>query len=288
MAYEELRKEWYSDDKDPEVWENRIIFMGKQPLFTEMEVLNALRPYSMGCCGPNAVIGMYEEILCSVRGERHIGGRGYAKNREQLIIRPLNYAGNREELEGGIYWRFGDIALVLYGVLWESDKDSVVVKVSRSMAESWNVPGELLLANALLNSYAKMPPRLHYNTDLHGGHAPLEGVFMPGEMGIPIVVNGEQEREGLIGYRLTTAREFYGAAAVFYPGVKEQLARLLGGDFFLGFASVHEAVVHPVRHKVLNDMKAAILHHNAVADEKKVLTNQVYRYSARRGELMEV
>ncbi len=287
MSYEELKRELFCNVLNWGVIEEHILFLEKRPLFTNSEIINAVKPYDSKYGSFNAT-DLYGSLSCSARGERRAGGRGYAKNREQLIIRLQNYACNREELEDGIYWRFGDIALVLYGVLRETDTDYAAIKVSRSMTEGWNVSKEVILTDALLNSYAKMPPRLYHNTDLPGCHSHFEGVFMPGEVGIPIVIDREKEKEGMTGYRLTTTKGYYGAIAAFYPGVKEHLSQLLGGDFFLGFASVHKVVVHPVQHKILNNMKSAILQSNAVADEKEVLTNQVYRYCVQRGELVEV
>lgn len=207
---------------------------------------------------------------------------------DRLIIRPMHYPCDREELEDGICWRFGDIALVMYLLLHDDAEGFLTVKMNRDMVEKWDMTDEGMLTNALLNTYAKMPPRLYYGTDIRYRYDNNYGVFMPGEKGMQIVVHPNDEQEGLKGYLLTTTRRLNGAVALFYPGVKERLAEFLKGDYYVGFTSIHEAVVYSARHKVLHEMKAAIQRTNIMFDRREMLTNRVYRYSCSRKELIEV
>ncbi|MBE5874267.1 MAG: hypothetical protein E7287_07660 [Lachnospiraceae bacterium] len=213
-------------------------------------------------------------------GEEQISSR--------LIVRPLNNRIRESELENGIYWSFGDIALVLYALLADSDSDFVTVKINRSALDKWKLPENLVLTNALLNTCALMPPRLYHGRDIRCSYEKDEGVFMKGEAGKMIQIHRGNEYEGMHGYRLTNSRGINGAVALFYPGVKERLAQLLGGDYFVGFTGIHEAVIHPVQHKVLGEMKAALHHTNAVFDKREMLTDKVYRYLSARKELIEV
>lgn len=207
---------------------------------------------------------------------------------DRLILRPVNFQCHERELDNGIYWRFGDIALVLYGLLDDEGEDYVTLKIHRDIAERWNQSDEALLTNALLNSYEKMPPRLFQAGVLSRKTEPVLGVFMPGENGIPAKINNKNKWEGMRGYRLTTVRQINGALALFYPGVCKRLAEMIGGDYFVGFTSIHEAVIHPVKYKSLNEMKEAIQHINAIFGEQEMLTNRVYRYSGKRETLLEV
>lgn len=213
-------------------------------------------------------------------GEEQINSR--------LIVRPLNNRIRESELEDGIYWSFGDIALVLYALLMDSESDFVTVKINRSALDEWKLPENLVLTNALLNTYALMPPRLYHGRDIRCCYDMGDGVFMKGETGKMIQIHRGNEYEGMHGYRLTNSRGMNGAVALFYPGVKERIAQLLGGDYYVGFTGIHEAVIHPVQHKVLGEMKAAIHHTNAVFDKREMLTDKVYRYLSARKELIEV
>ncbi len=221
-------------------------------------------------------------------GDRNGFSIRYENCRRRHILRPLNYMRNREELEGCIYWKFGDVALVLYDLVFETEQDCTTMKIYREMAEEWGVKEDVLLHNALFNTRDKMPPRLFHGNDLRYIRRVQEGIFMPEEGEAKVSLQEEDELEGMRGYRLTTTRWINGAIAVFYPYVKEQLAWMLQGDFYVGFPSIHEAVIHPVRYKVLSEMKAALYHTNIVFDEREMLTNRVYRYMSSRQELLEV
>ncbi len=205
----------------------------------------------------------------------------------QLILRPINYWLNREELDDCIYWRFGDFALALY-VQLKGVGNHANMKIRRYMLDRRPVQPEKMLIHGLLNTNLKMPPRLFIAGDIRFTYAWEDGVFMPGEKGIPTTISIEDRDEGIRGYRLTTASMKNGAVAIFYPGVMERLAELLGGDYYVGFTSVHEAVIHPVRHKNPDEMKASIHHINAVFDEKDMLSNQIYRYYHLKRKLLEM
>lgn len=212
----------------------------------------------------------------------------YEECSDKLILRPINYRRHRRELDNCIYWRYGDIALVLYGLLCDEGNDYVTIKIHRDMTAGWEQPDTRLLTNALLNSYEKMPPRLFKAGDFETKPDVSKGIFIPEEKASSLPINPSDRWEGLRGYRLTTVRQLNGALAMFYPGVRKRLAEIMGGDYYVGFTSIHEAVIHPVRFKNPNDMKEAIQHINAVFDEQEMLTNRVYRYSCKREELLEV
>lgn len=236
--------------------------------------------------------GVLPQMIAKIQTLDHvspkIAAEKYETDSDKLIIRPLHYPRCRQELEKGVCWIFGDIALVLYLLIMDEGEDYITVKIQRSMIDKWDVSDEILLTNALLNSYAKMPPRLYYGTDFRADHDRDYGVFMPEERGHGIAVHPEDEWEGRFGYILTTTKRLNGAIALFYPGVKERLAELMGGDYYVGFTSIHEAVIHPACHKGLSEMKDGIQQTNICFEPREMLTNRVYRYSCKRKELIEV
>ncbi|MCM1089601.1 MAG: DUF5688 family protein [Muribaculum sp.] len=176
---------------------------------------------------------------------------------EKMIVRPLCYGFYRELLRDSIYWKFGDIALVLYILVGGETEERGYLRVNREMANQWNVPDEILLTNAMLNTYSALPPKL-------------------------------SQRKDIRGYSLTNAVGVDGALAFFYPEMKERLADLLEGDYYVGFLNVNEVVVCPVRRKILGELKSAVFYANALLDERKKLTDRIYRYSSSYGRLIEV
>ncbi len=207
---------------------------------------------------------------------------------DRLIIRPVNYAGKSKELADSIYWRYDDIALVLHAIVCEERGHYITVMIQQDTRDKWEISDQQLLTNALMNSAQKMPPRLFHATDMRTRCAFTDGVFMEGEKGKATTIHKWSKRDGLRGYRLTTSRQASGAVAIFYPGVQERLAELLGEDYFVGFTSIHEAIIHPASSKQHIEMKKAIQHINAVFDEQDMLSNNVYRYCCSRGALIEV
>ncbi|MCM1099886.1 MAG: DUF5688 family protein [Clostridium sp.] len=207
---------------------------------------------------------------------------------DRVIMRPLNYERNREELRDSVYWRFGEIALVLHVPLRESGEEHMTMKLSRRTAQQWNVSSGILLMNAILTTCRDMPPRLYGGGDLSRFACTDRGRFMPGESRGPEEPRFENGEEGRQGYRLTNVGRTNGAIALFYPGVQERLAVLLRGDYYVGFINAHEAVVHPVRYKVLGEMKAAVLRANVLCDRREMLTSRVYRYCSAQKRLVEV
>lgn len=212
----------------------------------------------------------------------------YIQQRANLILRALPFERRKEELGGCVYWTFGDIALVLYLLVYDDPENYLTLKLERSLADQWGKRDAVLLTGALLNCQLRMPPRLYYAQDALRYYDEKGGVFMAGEEGVPMKILKWDETQGRIGYRLTTTRRINGAIALFYPGVKERLCELLGGDFYVAFTSVHEAGIYPVRFKTLSDVKAELEHNNALLESRSFLTERVYRYVSVRGELMEV
>lgn len=211
----------------------------------------------------------------------------YFLRKYPAVLRPLNYSQNRLELQDGIYWRFGDISLVLYAPLQESGEEGMMMQMSRENICKWRIEEKMLLEEALRITSTMRPPRLYRGTNIDRGQSTDRGIFMPGERGRKETFDNN-ERTGVRGYRLTALGYLNGAVAFFYPGVKERLAEIFEGDYYVGFISVHEAVLHPVRYKVVEEMKAAVMRANIFSEGREMLTNQIYRYCNNQKRLVEV
>ena len=150
---------------------------------------------------------------------------------------------------------------------------------------------EELLVNALNNTCLLMPPRLYYCTDLRRKHEWKDGIFMQEEIVDGIIsfeMNADNELEGALGYRLATTKGINGAIALFYPGVQERLAELAGGDYFIGFTSIHEAIIHPVNKQSVENMRESIHEINNIFPRDEMLTDSVFRYHTKSKEIVEV
>ncbi len=175
----------------------------------------------------------------------------------RLLMKPLSYQRYREELEESVYWRRGEIALALCLLVCDTGEELLTMRLNRDILRQQMGSDETILAMALMNTYAKMPPKIYFDKRIRA-------------------------------YRVTTYKRGNGAIALFYPGVKEHLSELVGGDYYVGFASVHEALVYPVFHNALSKLKSSIYHTGMMCEPREKLTDRIYRYSCRRKELIEV
>lgn len=215
-------------------------------------------------------------------------GQGtYMQHRANLILRPISLEESREELEDCVYWTMGDVALALFLLVYDDPVNFISLKLERAITDQWRKRDAVLLTGALLNCMSKMPPRLYFAQVSREYYNENGGVFLPGEEGVPIRIDPTDLSQGNIGYRLTTTRRFNGAIAIFYPGVRERLAQLLKGDYYVAFFSVDEVGIYPVRFKPLSELRAELEHNNALLGKKQFLSGKIYRYVELRGELME-
>lgn len=211
------------------------------------------------------------------------GSGNYSRICEKLILRPLNYERNRCELEESIYQRWNDIALTLYGVVYDADDEYMTIKLNRKITDTWGIGEKKIWAKALQNTVASMPPRIYPCSEIDRSPRKEDGHFMDPEARLT-----EKGMDDMLGYRLTTVKNINGAIAAFYPGVKERISELLGGDYYIGFTSIHEAVLQPAVTGMAQAMKDAIAEINTIFPQEEMLSNKVYRYCRKSGELEEV
>ena len=239
--------------------------------------------------------GILPELLIKIQNAGHsmdwlhMEHGGYELCKDRLIIRPINYENNKYELENCIYKRYGEVALTLYGVVSDEEDDYVTMKITKNLIEEWNLPEAKIFQNALQNTNVMMPPRMYYCSDLKRKHDWNEGIFMEEAQDTAVFhVDLDNELEGTLGYRLSTTKNINGAVALFYPGVQERLAEMMGGDYLVGFTSIHEAIIHPAKCQNPQNMKESIRDINDVFPKEEMLTNAVYRYHAGSNVLAEV
>ncbi|MBQ7371464.1 MAG: hypothetical protein IJW67_06225 [Blautia sp.] len=203
----------------------------------------------------------------------------YEEIRSSLFIRLLNYQKNKNELNGVVYERIGDIALVLYQKLGEQENTVISVKIRESMLAQWHQDKKNVMENAMQNTCYLMPPRFYVWDRL------LEDPDYGGEKFMEFQSNC-QLYKGCLGNCLSTTVKTNGAVAVFFPGVMEKIAGLIGSGFYMVFTSVHEVMIHndqtsdPDRLKLIlrDTIEKATL-------PREILTYQIYHYDKDTGRI---
>ena len=183
--------------------------------------------------------------------------------KDRLIIRPLNYNNNKNNLEDYVYDTFGDIALVLYAVI--NDKESLhTVKIPYDIFKKWNLDKKVVFTAAMDLTKKSAEARIY--TDLRS----INGDGMD--------INDNVILESSTIPMITTTRKTNGAIAMFYPGVKEKIAEMFDDSFYVAFTSIHEAMIHKKGTIEPSSIRCHIRATNRTFGKEETLTEEVYYY----------
>lgn len=206
----------------------------------------------------------------------------YQEIRSHLIVRPLNYNDNMERLKGGVYERVGDIALALYVHIGSIEGRYISSMVPSDAFLEWGREKEDVMAAAAGNTYDLFPPRMLSLTGLADLIQGTTFAFMDEEE-----LPSDQDRS--CGVFITNTNQTNGAVSIFLPGVAKKLGELLGGDYYIAFTSLHEAVLHKTGTVELEQIRKALNGVNMeIIEEKDFLSKQVYRYSREKDKIEAV
>ena len=183
--------------------------------------------------------------------------------KDRLIIRPLNYNNNKNNLEDYVYDTFGDIALVLYAVI--DDEESLhTVKIPYDIFKKWNLDKKVVFTAAMDSTKKSAEARIY--TDLRS----INGDGMD--------INDNVILESNTIPMITTTRKTNGAIAMFYPGVKEKIAEMFDDSFYVAFTSIHEAMIHKKGTIEPSSIRRHIRATNRTFGKEETLTEEVYYY----------
>ena len=160
----------------------------------------------------------------------------YEDIRERLILRPLNYSLHIQDLNGHVYKRFSDFALVLYQLLGDSKKTLTTSKIQKDELKNWNMEDQMekVMQDALENSMRLFPPCV-YDQKVQKEVNFLSGSFTKKDIIIKAF------RRNLI--LLSTTKTTNGALALFYPGVVEKMMEVMGGPFVAVFMNINDIMI---------------------------------------------
>lgn len=205
--------------------------------------------------------------------------KNYEKVRRRLILRPVNYERNKEELRGAFYRRVDEIALVLYMKTFAADETTMIVTVPSVYAEGWGLNEEDIFQAALQNTARMMPPRVY---DF------LKMILDPGYDGDDIYDSRYVPDRSELGNCLSTKTKAYGAMAIFYADVADLFCqRMNTEELYLAFTSVHEVMIHNAK-KIDDPEDLRELLKDTIAEatpESDFLTDHIYYYNMKKREV---
>ncbi|MDO4325900.1 MAG: DUF5688 family protein [bacterium] len=200
----------------------------------------------------------------------------YETAEEHLMIRPLNFTDNRYDLKESVYRQIGDMALVLY-IKISDDKEQglMTAKLPRHVFEEWGQNFDTVWENAMLNTYSMAQPRM-YMTPHETTNPPYsKGAFMALGSSMQKIWHSQVPT-------VTTTRQTNGAIAMFYPGVRERIAEMTGGSYYVAFTSIHEARIHCEGSMSPRQILRSLKDVNHAFDKSEILSRKVYFYDAKK------
>lgn len=107
---------------------------------------------------------------------KHIAN--YEKMCDWLVVRPVNYVERKSALQKAIYKRVGDMALVIYILLYADQNNYNTCLCQKEIVENWDVSEEELWEVAMRNTMMDALPRIYYRPDDTVNPPYTKGAFM--------------------------------------------------------------------------------------------------------------
>lgn len=196
----------------------------------------------------------------------------YEAAKDRLFIRVTNKETNADVLAGMPHKEVEDLAIT-YHVLVNHDQNGIAsAPVTDDLLRHYGVTAEQLHEDAIANSQRMLPAQLDSMQNM------LFGMMTPGASD----TLRDEPYPGSTTLVLTNNVQLNGAAALFYPGVMDQAAERLGGNFIVLPSSTHEVIMIPADgmtdFRSLEQMVKDI-NRSQVAPEER-LSDHVYHYDA--------
>lgn len=204
----------------------------------------------------------------------------YAYIHERLIIRPINFTDHRYELKDCIYEQVGDIALVLYILLYDNKELGLgTMKVQKNVFDKWGKEFSEIWQEALVNTNVWAPPRMYTNARDMMNPPYAKGAFM--------AINNKIDKiSPLFPPVVSTTKQTNGAIAIFYPGVQKKISEICGGNYYVAFTSIDDIRIHPegslLPRQILQSLKDVNKQFNKPED---ILSRKVFFYNCQKGKL---
>ena len=194
----------------------------------------------------------------------------YDSIKKNLFIRVCGMDDNRIMLGRVPYKKVENLAITYHIMVDVGQEGMSSATVTKDMLESFNITPEQLHEDALKNSQDILPARVESMVNIISGLTDVDmdsmGMLTPPPM---IVVTNQ------IGIN--------GAAALFYPGVMDQVGERLHGSFYVLPSSIHEVIAVPTSlGSNYRDLERMVhdINMNAVLPEDR-LSDNVYRYDTK-------
>lgn len=219
--------------------------------------------------------------------------------KDKIMFQVIGAKSNEAQLSTMPHRKETDMAII-YRIMVGREEKIATAQISNAMMEQMGTDENTLYAAALENTQREFPMTFASMDEV------LLDMMQHDFMGLDLTTlpDGDETKEFLQGllkeqmedsaqndkqlYVLSNESKINGAASLFYPGVQEQIAEQLHGDYFVLPSSIHELLIVPdngnYSFQELRTMVNEVNETQVAPDE--VLTGEVYSYDRESQTLM--
>ena len=222
------------------------------------------------------VMKTYEEALQNINLDSLSGIEDWEQVKGRLAFRLLSKERNKETLENYVYKEFLDLAAIVT-VCVEIDEHGVkAIRVTRDLAERWNVSEEKILQAAEANTESLFPVRMDSILDTLCRVADISRDDLSKE-----VLAEEDSPQIMV---LTNYLGVNGATVLLYDSLLQQVYEKLGGKFIILPSSIHEVIVMPSASAppAADSQKMVEQINRSAVKEEEILSDSVYLYDGEK------
>lgn len=225
---------------------------------------------------------IYENILLSYRQNMPKANiditffTDFAKVKERIIFKLVNYERNKELLSKVPHVRYLDLALVFNCFMDASEDGYATILIHHHHLSFWNISTEELYSLAMKNT----PQLLHYQIQ---------------NMAEVVIDLFPEECAELLGntfepfpmYVLSNSTKLNGSGCILYEDLLSDISDIINGDFYILPSSVHEVLLIPVEHATsYTELTSMVREINATQlAREEVLSDHVYLYTRHTGKI---
>jgi len=185
---------------------------------------------------------------------------------DNLRVRMLNKGMNKEYLKGKPCRELG-CGFVYIAEIGRGEYGAVITE---ELMKEFDMTNDELFDKAIMNTVKDFPAVLH---DL--GESIMSGT--EDCTNLLEKTAGRAPAGAGPGFVLTNSRFFWGAGALFYPGMIERIHELLDGDFYVLPSSVHELIIMRVEDQDPQQLAELVRSANrSVVNDNEVLADDLY------------
>lgn len=248
------------------------------------------REYRQGV-SMNAILSKISDIYVqSIRSEIFVSKAdfvAYDRVKDNITLKLVNRKANRQLLRELPHKDIEDLSITYQIFLPEfHDEGSASAKVTNQLMDSWEIDMETLHQTAVENSLRLEPPVFKSMT------AAMGEIIMEDESVGDLFKDREiflQAAPDMM-YILTNRDKLYGASALVYPQVLEQISEVFPEGFYILPSSVHEVLIMPktgvAPPQELGKMVREV--NQKEVSKEEVLSDRVYEYDKDAKEFHQV